>query len=144
MIIENSRDKAIEIGKLGRIDFKPGFYAYVGSALSGLEHRIERHLRREKRLHWHIDYLLSDPDIKVAGVIYKEAAKREECEIATMLRAHFAAIKGFGCSDCKCESHLFFCDSHDRLSETVYRSFQALSEGNQKTYRVSFDPLEAR
>ncbi len=146
LIIENSRDKEIEIGKLGRIGFKRGFYAYVGSALSGLEQRIERHLRREKRLHWHIDYLLTDPDVKVTCTIYKESTKREECEIAARLQMQFEAISGFGCSDCKCESHLFFSDSYDRLFEVAYQCFRDncfkdTGEGNQKTYCLNHPDL---
>ncbi|MDZ4245940.1 MAG: DUF123 domain-containing protein, partial [Dehalococcoidia bacterium] len=43
----------------GRIFYlEQGFYAYVGSALSGLDKRIGRHLKTRKKLFWHIDYLL--------------------------------------------------------------------------------------
>jgi len=49
----------IEIGKLGRFAFDAGFYVYVGSAFGpgGLKARLQRHLRTDKPLHWHIDLL---------------------------------------------------------------------------------------
>jgi len=118
LIIEKSIGEELEIGKLGTIEFKSGFYAYVGSALSG--QRIKRHLRREKRLHWHIDYLLASPGAEIREVIFKETSNREECMIARRMHEQLEHIKGFGCSDCRCESHLFFCNSHDRLLEVAY------------------------
>src|SRR5690349_8091196 len=48
----------LEIGRLGRLAFPAGLYVYTGSALGGLRPRLARHLRREKRHHWHIDHLL--------------------------------------------------------------------------------------
>jgi Uri superfamily endonuclease len=47
----------IRIGKLGPLMFGRGLYFYVGRALKGLEARIEKHLRRNKKHFWHIDYL---------------------------------------------------------------------------------------
>ena len=38
-------------------ELEPGMYIYVGSAMNSLSERIGRHLRLEKRKHWHIDYL---------------------------------------------------------------------------------------
>jgi len=40
--------KKIDVGALGEINFEPGYYAYVGSALGGMEGRIGRHLKRGK------------------------------------------------------------------------------------------------
>jgi Uri superfamily endonuclease len=106
LIIEIDQDKDIQIGSIGKITFKKGFYAYIGSALNGLEQRIERHVRKEKRLHWHIDFLLEHG--KVVDVYYKEGLDREECVIANILHVKFKGITNFGCSDCKCKSHLFY------------------------------------
>ncbi|MFP4052091.1 MAG: GIY-YIG nuclease family protein, partial [Thermoplasmata archaeon] len=58
LVIELKEDKVIEVGAIGNIDFDKGYYVYVGSAQNGLEARIERHLSDEKKIHWHIDYLL--------------------------------------------------------------------------------------
>ncbi len=105
LIIENKKDQNICVGKLGNILFKKGFYAYVGSALNSLEGRINRHKRTDKKFHWHVDYLLDKTEI--VEVFYKENNDKEECVIAKSF-SKFDSIKGFGCSDCKCQSHLFY------------------------------------
>jgi Uri superfamily endonuclease len=52
-------DALIEVGRLGTLRVQPGFFVYVGSAMGpgGLAARVGRHLRLEKRLHWHVDIL---------------------------------------------------------------------------------------
>jgi Uri superfamily endonuclease len=99
-------DAKIDIGKLGKISFCKGHYIYVGSALNGLDIRIQRHLVKEKKLHWHIDYLLTKAD--AIQVFYRLGNKKEECNIANVLKENLSSIDGFGCSDCECKSHLFY------------------------------------
>jgi len=106
LLIKLKENKTIQIGKLGKIYFKKGFYLYVGSALNGLEQRIQRHLKKDKKTYWHIDYLLLYA--KIINVFYKESNKREECNIAKKLDKIFSSITGFGCSDCRCKSHLLY------------------------------------
>ena len=90
-----------------------GFYGYVGSALGGLEQRIDRHLDVKKTHFWHIDYLLDYA--KVEKVICVETKKKRECSIARTLANSLIYIPGFGCSDCQCPSHLFFSDEKATL-----------------------------
>ena len=106
LIMHLKHDATIRIGKLGLLFFQAGWYIYAGSALNGLEQRIARHMRVEKKLHWHIDYLLQQAAI--IDVFYKKAEKKEECLIAQRLHNHLQSVPGFGCSDCSCPSHLFF------------------------------------
>lgn len=105
LIMELHTDASILIGKHGILSFKKGCYAYIGSALNGLEQRIQRHRRIHKKTHWHIDYLR--PHIKIIDIFYKENTIKEECTIAQAFEKHFENIPGFGCTDCSCESHLF-------------------------------------
>ena len=65
LLIELATAATIQVGRLGMLAFAKGYYAYVGSALGGLEQRIDRHLRTEKKLFWHIDYLLNLLEEKV-------------------------------------------------------------------------------
>ena len=111
LVIKNENNAIIQIGKLGEIEFKKGYYIYVGSALNGLEQRIKRHLRLNKKIHWHIDYLLKNS--KIIDVFYKENDTREECLIAKKLDEKLYSTTGFGCSDCKCKSHLFYGDYNE-------------------------------
>jgi len=106
LVLELPEDTRILLGKQGMIHFQKGSYGYIGSALNGLEQRIRRHLRSHKKLHWHVDYLLAYATI--TGVFIKESSKREECGLANAFEQIFDAIPRFGCSDCACQSHLFF------------------------------------
>ena len=106
LLTELKEEKTIQIGKLGYVNFKKGFYAYIGSALNGLEQRINRHLRTEKKNHWHIDYLLKFSKIK--DIFYTENNFKEECNIAKRFEEKLIHTPDFGCSDCSCKSHLFY------------------------------------
>jgi len=122
LIIKLKENKTIQVGKLGKICFKKGFYLYVGSALNSLEKRIQRHLRHDKKTHWHIDYLLHYS--KIINVFYKENNKREECNIVKKLDKKLSSITGFGCSDCKCDSHLFYSSKNNIMPMVVEMKLQ--------------------
>ncbi len=107
LIIRLDGDADVNIGALGERTFKKGLYAYVGSAQNNLEQRVKRHLRKEKRKFWHIDYLLDSNATKVVEVLYRQGGKAEECTLANLLAKTGEAVNGFGCSDCHCKSHLF-------------------------------------
>ena len=122
LVIKLHRSRTLTIGRLGCISFVPGYYAYVGSALNGLQSRISRHLREDKVLHWHVDYLLRES--KIVGIFYGITEKNKECSIAAHLNGQVTAIPHFGCSDCSCKSHLFFCRDRKYIEEMVTGSFK--------------------
>jgi len=43
----------------------------------------------------------------------------KECDIAKRLADYFDCVRGFGSSDCNCESHLFYDGDYERLREIV-------------------------
>jgi len=107
----------LTIGKLGKQRFPMGYYTYTGSALgkgaSSLKHRIARHLRKDKRRFWHIDYLLADENVSVEAVIVAETNENMECKTNQHIKTIMGAkvqVKGFGASDCRknCKSHLLY------------------------------------
>lgn len=107
MKLDNAAE--ITIGKLGRFIFPAGHYLYFGSAMNGLHARITRHLKSDKRLHWHIDYFLQQATI--TDIWYIESEERLECRLcleATRLAGASVPVKGFGSSDCRCTSHLLY------------------------------------
>ena len=53
LVINVSEDLKIRVGRLGEESFKKGNYIYIGSARGCLETRLQRHLRKEKRIFWH-------------------------------------------------------------------------------------------
>ena len=124
ILIELDGPNVILAGKKRRFDFQRGFYGYVGSALSGLERRVGRHLSSTKRPHWHIDHLLSTA--KIRNIICAETSERKECTVAQTLSQRLPPIAGFGCSDCNCQSHLFFCQDFEVLKVSVFDAFKSL------------------
>ncbi|MFW9824887.1 MAG: DUF123 domain-containing protein [Candidatus Thorarchaeota archaeon] len=105
----------IEIGALGRKIFDKGYYLYVGSAMgtqgsATLENRIKRHLSlpNNKKIHWHIDYLLISQKIFMYRLYIIPSLLRLECIIAREIAENSDnRIQEFGSSDCDCTSHLF-------------------------------------
>lgn len=136
LIIELKEGKIIEVGKLGKIFFKKGFYVYVGSAFNGLEQRIDRHLRKNKKIHWHIDYFLNFSEIKM--VLFKESKIKQECKIAAMLGKQLVSIAGFGCSDCTCDSHLFYGSNKKiihAIKDLKLKSYKLKNKKKKKSFR---------
>jgi Uri superfamily endonuclease len=113
LIIDLRRKKTIHVGKLGQAVFPAGIYVYTGSAMKGFGERLRRHCARKKKIHWHIDHLLTLPAARIRQIILYPAAPGQECRqnkrIATRPGAA-VILKKFGASDCKsgCISHLFF------------------------------------
>lgn len=124
LIITLDSDRTIDVGALGRLDFPAGTYAYVGSAMSGLDARIARHLRDDKRLHWHVDYLLQHAH--VADVVRVESELRIECVIAAGLAERLPALSGFGSSDCACKGHLFGPAEPEALTDAVAQAVDSV------------------
>ena len=110
----------LRIGKLGIHDFPPGYYVYVGSALAGLHGRLKHHLKSEKQLHWHIDYLLQQAT--VAQIWCALGEDRLECTwnaILAELPGAAPIVPGFGSSDCRCYTHLTHFLTTPSLGETL-------------------------
>jgi Uri superfamily endonuclease len=87
-----------------------GYYIYTGSALNGLESRLDRHLSSPSsgKRHWHIDYLSAWAEDKSCAVVLTPG--RLECELNRAVAAIPGArlvAPGFGSSDCRCPSHLY-------------------------------------
>jgi len=102
----------INIGALGTADIREGTYCYVGSAMNGLDQRIGRHLSPKKKIRWHIDRLTTRCDkIEAYEAVPSQTS---ECGLGKIVLecGGSAAVKGFGCSDCRCPTHLFFLDGN--------------------------------
>ncbi len=126
LIIKVDENSIIKIGKkLGKIRFEKGYYVYVGSAMNSLTARIKRHLSNEKKIHWHIDYLLKQAEI--TDVIYNESNRKNECELSKCLAKRSDGIKGFGCSDCNCESHLYYFKNRKEAIENVENAYDSIA-----------------
>jgi Uri superfamily endonuclease len=123
LLMSLPEDSMINVGSLGPVRFPHGHYAYVGSALGGFRSRLNRHLRTNKKPHWHIDYLREKAVLD--AIITDESAERTECTIALALSKQFGSVPGFGASDCRCRSHLFF--GADDMTQEVISAFEGIS-----------------
>jgi len=88
--------------------FPPGYYVYTGRAMRGLESRITRHLRRNKKMRWHIDYLLKHGRIVE---VRRYSSDFSECGLSRTvetLPGSRIVVRGFGSSDFRCSAHLLY------------------------------------
>ena len=85
LIISLSKDLDLNIGRIGLRNFLKGYYTYTGSAMgkgkAPLKRRISRHVRKEKRRHWPIDYLLASQSTHVTAVVAAQTNKSLECAV---------------------------------------------------------------
>lgn len=106
LTINLDQESNITIGRLGRFKLPAGSYVYTGSARRNLVSRVKRHLSKDKKLRWHIDYLLAAKGTQVVAV---DLSTKTECEYNQAVDG-IVLTSGFGASDCKagCGSHLKF------------------------------------
>ena len=118
LVLRSDASTCTRIGRWGYLNVRPGYYIYVGSALGpgGVLARVSRHCREHKIKHWHIDYLREYAIIE--SVWYSHSPIRLEHSWAEAVAKlnETEPVKGFGCSDCRCNSHLFFSASEPELS----------------------------
>lgn len=103
----------LAIKKFENNNLKNGYYYYVGSAQKNYNSRLERHLRKAKTIHWHIDHLTTNENLKIQKIyLIENGSKNIECstvhKMENLLNVEHPLI-GFGNSDCKiCNSHLLY------------------------------------
>ena len=120
-------DIKIKVGALGEIIFPRGSYIYVGSALNSLIPRLDRHLKHSRGehnvTHWHIDYLLREPLVSMESIYMNDNGEKLECIMAANVAEQGEPIPRFGCSDCRCVSHLYKVGSFDFLEKMGLKKY---------------------
>ncbi|HRU28748.1 MAG TPA: DNA/RNA nuclease SfsA [Treponema sp.] len=111
VVLELPDSVQVDVGSLGPVAFKAGWYVYSGSAQKNLTQRIGRHLRHvRKQPHWHLDYLTPHAG-KIVGLPIA-SYENLECELAAELeKIGGTGVPRFGSTDCSCGSHLFYFSS---------------------------------
>ena len=103
------KSEKLDIGHLHHgYKFEKGYYVYIGSAMNSLVARINRHLSDDKKMHWHIDYLLKNEHSEIRDVLFNVSDKKIECDLASAITENGKGVPKFGCSDCNCSSHLIY------------------------------------
>lgn len=113
LILKLNQEYYLRAGRLSPAQFPPGIYFYVGRAKKGLYSRINRHLRKEKKFYWHIDYFLQRAQVEEVWI---KPGCVDECLTASSLKSclhlTFSPPNNFGASDCSCPTHLFYVQSN--------------------------------
>ncbi|WP_297474984.1 DUF123 domain-containing protein [Thermococcus sp.] len=99
---------AIVRTKAREFNLKGGYYVYVGSAMNSLEKRVTRHFSKEKKFHWHIDYLLREAELLRAYLIPSE--ERLEERLSLEVSRFGGPVEGFGAGDVKVSTNLYRFD----------------------------------
>jgi len=115
LVIKFYNNACLRIGKR-KIFFKKGYYFYIGSAMGSygsttLLNRVKRHLKLpdQKRIHWHIDYLLKDESAIIIKIYLIPSKYKLECIFAQeLIDFSDSYVENFGNSDCNCKSHLIY------------------------------------
>jgi endonuclease-3 len=122
LVLRLESDRVIEVGSLGPIRFKEGYYAYTGSArgAGGLA-RVARHIAvmegTNPARRWHIDRLL--PISTLVEVVATVTGEDQECAIARKIGERLPSVDNFGSTDCHCPSHLHFSSDRQEILEAV-------------------------
>lgn len=125
LILACAEPCTVRIGALGPTEFRKGWYLYAGSALgSGGLSRVTRHIRffqeQYRKPKWHIDYLMAAGEVTLTSVICAKTEERLECLLAKNIGGD--RVEKFGCSDCSCDSHLFY--RKDSPKAEIIRAFE--------------------
>lgn len=136
-----SNEFETEVGSIGVKNFDQGFYAYVGSASNLNFSRLSRHKEVSEGFnnttHWHIDYLIKNPDVFITGAFITRSSK--ECKISNSI--NMDNIEHFGCSDCNCESHLYYDINPNEYFTRIKKVFENNSSNYQFIPTNKFDSI---
>ncbi len=133
LILRIKEEKSINVGKLGQFIFERAYYAYVGSAMSGI-HRLKRHLTNLKRKrienkHWHIDFIL--PCCQFVEWFFVECSEPgKEERLATYLSKKLDYVECFGASDSRAPSHLFKDIKLKKLKKEISKALKFIGAEN--------------
>lgn len=118
LVLQSLGSTIIQIGQWGHLNIKPGYYIYIGSAFGpgGVQARVSRHFRKVKSKHWHIDYLREHVNPIFAWYSYEPSNLEHKWAQVLLKMKDTSPVKGFGCSDCKCYTHLFALDTKPILA----------------------------
>ena len=130
------KSEKLDIGHLHQdYKFKKGYYVYIGSAMNSLVARINRHLSDDKKLHWHIDYLLINESSEIKDVLFNVSDMKIECNLASTIALNGEEVPKFGCSDCNCNSHLIYFERKRDAMNSVKSAYEKL---DMKYHNLSY------
>jgi Uri superfamily endonuclease len=114
LVLNSPGEAVVQIGRLGEILLRPGWYVYVGSALAaktGVLRRVARHADPSRPRKWNIDY--AKPHLRLLEIWFTHDPARRECTWSAAVGSLPGAeihLKKFGGNDCRagCPAHFYY------------------------------------
>ncbi|NOX19282.1 MAG: DUF123 domain-containing protein [Chlorobi bacterium] len=129
------------IPRYQKVEFPKGYYYYAGSAQRNFSSRILRHVKKAKKVHWHIDHITTHADIEIKTIfLFPNRGRADECRLAQTLEKDFGLIhkaKGFGSSDCNsCYSHFLYSKKNISYSHlfSLYQDIVRFSPSSKEIF----------
>jgi len=147
LILFCSQEGPVQIGKLGILQPRRGFYVYVGSAVGpgGVRARVAHHQKLSPRPHWHIDYLRPHTCLDRIWYSHDRLCREHQwARVISGLRGASIPIAGFGSSDCRCKTHLFFFTRRPSFNEFRQRARGSVRAGKATPVHVFHNPTRRR
>lgn len=119
LILQATERFELKIGKLGKLPGNAGFYVYCGSAFGpgGVAARVKHHSTISANPHWHIDYLRSASTLTEVWYCHDQIKREHDwSQLLTSYTNSRLPMRGFGSSDCQCNSHLIYFKSRPSLA----------------------------
>lgn len=119
LVLRSNQAMSIQVGRWADINIRPGYYIYVGSAFGpgGVRARVSRHCREAKVRRWHIDYLREFAEPVKIWCSYDSVHHEHQWASSLQHADSLAPVNGFGCSDCRCNAHLFYTSRLPSLAD---------------------------
>lgn len=117
LVLHNTQERVLQVGRLGEIVFKAGYYVYAGSARKNLTQRLARHARKRKSTHWHIDHIIPGLMKMVRKYTIRTRDNIENSMASRLLTICDDVIPGFGATDSPLPSHLTYFKANPIASQ---------------------------
>lgn len=146
LLLNCRQEKPLQIGKLGELDAKPGYFVYLGSAFGpgGLSARLSHHRRPIARPRWHIDYLRTATVLTEIWFTWDPSPREHHwAGLIAALKDASIPLPGFGSTDCKCPSHLYFFEKPPSIQSFRRRAYFWIPS-HWKVLHCSCRSLDAR
>jgi len=130
LLMQLQEAQQIEVGRLGMLPLKAGWYLYIGSAFGpgGIKARCGHHRKISVRPRWHVDYLRAVAPLR--EIWFSHDPARREHQWAGLVRERRGMqvpMPGFGSSDCDCETHLLYTAQRPSFDGFRRRAYQAIA-----------------
>ncbi len=128
LLMQLPQAQQIEVGRLGTLLLKAGWYLYIGSAFGpgGIQARCGHHRKISVRPRWHVDYLRIVAPLREIWFSHDPVRREHQwAELVRERRGMQVPLQGFGSSDCDCETHLLYTaqrPSFDGFRRRAYRA----------------------